>query len=281
MDATPGLLPPLPAGPAPDLHTVLPMAGVTGRVIVVTGAARGIGRAVAQACARAGAQVELVDRLGPELQATAQALRAEGGAVHASECDLAEGAAVQAFFDAVLARHGRVDGLVNNAGTTVYGRALDTTLDELRHVLDLHLAPTLHCAQAAARAMLAQGRGRIVNMASAAAQVAVTRFFGYAMAKAAVIALTQQMATELGGRGLTVNALAPGPVLTEALRRNQNASLQQALLQDIPMERFAEPDEVAGAALFLLSDHASYVNGHVLAVDGGLTSAGTRLDRVG
>lgn len=281
MDATPGLLPPLPAGPAPDLHTALPMAGVTGRVIVVTGAARGIGRAVAQACARAGGRVELVDRLGPELQATAQALRADGGDVHASECDLAEGAAVQAFFDAVLARHGRVDGLVNNAGTTVYGSALDTTLDELRRVLDLHLAPTLNCAQVAARAMLAQGRGRIVNMASAAAQVAVTRFFGYAMAKAAVIALTQQMATELGGRGLTVNALAPGPVLTEALRRNQNARLQQALLQDIPMERFAEPEEVAGAALFLLSDHASYVNGHVLTVDGGLTCAGTRLDRVG
>jgi gluconate 5-dehydrogenase len=128
--------------------------------------------------------------------------------------------------------------------------------------------------------MLPRGRGRIVNMASAAAQAAVTRLFGYSMAKAAIVAMTQHLAAELGGRGINVNALAPGPVLTEALRGNQNPAVQQALRDGIPLDRFAEPDEVAGAALFLLSAQAAYVNGHVLVVDGGLTSTRTRLDRL-
>jgi NAD(P)-dependent dehydrogenase (short-subunit alcohol dehydrogenase family) len=248
--------------------------------VVVTGAARGIGLAVATACARAGARVHLLDRLAEELSAARERLAGEGLEVESHVLDLADPAAVQSLFGQLLQRHGRIDGLVNNAGTTVYGGALDTSLEELRRVLDIHLAPTLLCAQAVAPSMLAAGRGRIVNMASAAAPVAVTRFFAYAMAKAAVIALTQQMATEFGSRGVTVNALAPGPVMTEALRGNQNLRVQQALRDDIPMDRFAEPDEVAGAAVFLLSGLASYVNGHVLAVDGGLLAAGTRLDRV-
>jgi NAD(P)-dependent dehydrogenase (short-subunit alcohol dehydrogenase family) len=128
--------------------------------------------------------------------------------------------------------------------------------------------------------MLAAGRGRIVNMASAAAQAAVTRLFGYSMAKAAVISMTQHMAAEFGGRGVAVNALAPGPVLTEALRGNQNAAVQRLLRDGIPMDRFATPEEVALCAVFLVSDHAAYVNGHVLTVDGGLMSTRTRLDRL-
>ena len=249
------------------------------RTIVVTGAARGIGRSIAEACVAAGARVELVDRLDQELRETEAALRSTGGDAHASVCELGDEAAVTAFFADVLARRGAIDGLVNNAGTTVYGGALDTSLGDLRRVLDIHLAPTLLCAQAAASAMLPRGRGRIVNMASAAAHAAIPRFFAYSMAKAAVIALTQHMATELGGRGLNVNAIAPGPVLTEALKRNQNSRVQETLRDRIPMERMAEPDEVAGAVVFLLSDLASYVNGHVLTVDGGLTIAGARLDR--
>lgn len=250
---------------------------LSGQVVLVTGAARGIGRAIATACVRAGATVELVDRLA--LDETASAL-ADLGPVHAHVCELADEAAVARLFDTIAQRCGRLDGLVNNAGTTVYGGALDTGLADLRAILDMHLAPTLLCAQAAARLMLAAGRGRIVNMASAAADVAVTRLFGYSMAKAAVVALTKHMATEFGGQGVTVNALAPGPVLTDALRNNQNVAMQRALRADIPLDRFAEPDEVAGAALFLLSDLGSYINGHVLAVDGGMLSAGTRLDRL-
>jgi len=250
------------------------------QVIVVTGAARGIGRSIADACARAGATVVLVDRLADELAEGARKLQTHGLRVDPRPCELTDEAAVRRLFAGIAADHGRIDGLVNNAGTSVYGGALDTSWADLAEVLRIHLAPTLLCAQQAAERMLAAGCGRIVNMASAAAQAAVTRLFGYSMAKAAVVSMTQHMAAEFGGRGISVNALAPGPVLTEALRQNQNAAVQQALREGIPLERFAEPEEVAAAAVFLLSPHAAYVNGHVLVVDGGLMSTRTRLDRL-
>lgn len=256
------------------------MATLHHKIIVVTGAARGIGQAVAAACAREGARVLMVDRLGPEVNAAAQALRGQCLQAEAHVADLSDRDAVQALFASVLQREGRVDGLVNNAGTTVYGGALDTSLDELMRVLHLHLAPTLLCTQALAPAMLAAGRGRIVHMASAAAEMAVTRLFAYSMAKAAIVSMTQHMAAEFGERGVTVNALAPGPVLTEALRGNQNAAVQKALRDGIPASRFAQPDEVAAAATFLLSDGAGYVNGHLLAVDGGLLALKAPLHRI-
>ena len=256
------------------------MDSLADQVIVVTGAARGIGLAIATACAEQGARVVLVDRLSDEVAAAAQGLQRRGLAAQVRVADLADREAVASLFDALLQREGRIDGLVNNAGTTVYGGALDTGLDDLMQVLRIHLAPTLLCTQAVVPAMLAAGRGRVVHMASAAAQAAVTRLFAYSMAKAAIVSMTQHMATEFAGRGVTVNALAPGPVLTEALRANQNPGVQRALRDGIPADRFAEPEEVAAAAVFLLGEQASYVNGHVLNVDGGLMAMKTPLHRV-
>lgn len=248
--------------------------------VVVTGAARGIGRAIAALCAREGARVTLVDRMAPELSAAVETMKSDGCDVEARVCELTDAGAVADLFDAVMKKHGRIDGLVNNAGTTIYGSALETSLDDLMHVLRVHLAPTLLCAQAAAKVMMPAGRGRIVNMSSAAAEAAVTRLFGYSMAKAAIVSMTQHLAAELGEKGIAVNALAPGPVLTEALRGNQNPAVQQMLRSGIPMDRFAEPEEVAAAAVFLLSDAAGYINGHVLTIDGGLMAMRTPLHRL-
>lgn len=256
------------------------MSMLADKVIVVTGAARGIGRAIATSCARMGARVTLVDRLGDEAAEVAERLRADGFDARAHSCDLLDEQAVSSLFGELMIRHSRIDGLVNNAGTTIYGGPLDTGVDEMLQAMRIHLVPALLCTRAVAPAMLAAGGGRIVHMASAAAEAAVTRLFAYSMAKAALLSMTRHMAAEFGERGVTVNALAPGPVLTEALRKNQNASVQQMLTDGIPMQRLAEPEEVASAAAFLLSDLAGYVNGHVLTVDGGLLALKTPLHRL-
>lgn len=253
---------------------------LTGKHIVVTGAARGIGAAIAKACVEEGAKVALVDRLADDLHAQVAQLKADGALVTAHICDLTSPSDVTTLFDSLIQQAGSIDGLVNNAGTTIYGNSQGTSLDELMAVMRVHLAPTLLSTQAVAPHMVAKGAGRIVHMSSAAAQAAVTRLFGYSMAKAAIVAMTQHMASEWGEYGVTVNALAPGPVLTDALRTNQDMNVQAMLKAGIPMSRFASPQEVAGAALFLLSDYASHVNGHVLNVDGGLMALRTPLHKI-
>lgn len=251
-----------------------------GKTIVVTGAARGIGAAIAKACAKHGSKVVLIDKLQDELTALAKSLMSQGLNVEYYACDLCDSHAVEQLFKRDLGQLDSIDGLVNNAGTTVYGTSSSTSLEDLMRIFNIHLAPTLLCTQAVLPMMTKAGKGSIVHMASAAAQAAVTRLFGYSMAKSAIVSMTQHMASEYATHGIRVNALAPGPVMTEALRSNQDAKVQQMLCSGIPMDRFAEPYEVAEVAAFLMSDMASYVNGHVLNVDGGLMALKTPLHQV-
>jgi len=249
-----------------------------GQVVVVTGAARGIGAAIARRLLDEGATVIALDRDA----AVAETARALGAGCRAAMLDLLDAAACEAFVRESLARDGRLDAVINNAGAARYGTVAATDAAAFRATVEMNLLPAYHLGRPAALAMAARGGGRIVNMASGAGERAITRFAAYGVAKAALIMLTRQMASEFGVAGVRVNALAPDPVETEALRRNQppGSPIRNALTAAIPAGRFATPEEVAAVAAFLCSADAGYVNGLVIAVDGGMLAAGVPLHRV-
>lgn len=250
-----------------------------GQVAVVTGAARGIGAAIARRFLAEGARVIALDRDAEGIGALAETL---GPACRPVTLDLLDAAATEAFVAEAWAIEGRIDALVNNAGVARYGGVAETGADAFRATVEANLLPAYHLGRPMALRMANAGDGRIVNMASAAALRGVTRFAAYAVAKAGLVALTQQMATEFGARGVRVNALAPGPVETETLAGNQpkGSPIRAALTDAIPAGRYATPEEVAAAALFLCSTDAAYVSGQVIGVDGGLSAAGVPLHRV-
>jgi NAD(P)-dependent dehydrogenase (short-subunit alcohol dehydrogenase family) len=247
-----------------------------GQVIIVTGAARGIGAAIARRLLGDGARVIGADRDGEAMAATARTLGCRAVAL-----DLLDADAAAALVAETAAREGRLDALVNNAGVSRYGTVADTAPEAFRAVVEANLLPAYHLGRPAALHMVARGGGRIVNMASAAAFDAMTRFAAYGVAKAALVMLTKQMASEFGAAGLRVNAVAPGPVENEALLRNQphGSPVRAALTEAIPAGRYATPEEVAAAVAFLCSADAAYVNGQVLGVDGGMAAAGVPLHR--
>jgi gluconate 5-dehydrogenase len=246
------------------------MAGsfsLEGRVALVTGASRGLGRAMAQALRDNGAHV-VVNARDPD--ALAEAAAAIGG--EAAPFDVTDAPAARAALEAIAARHGRLDILVNNAGIQHRRPLVDWEDDDFDRVVAVNLSACFRLARDAARLMLPRGHGRIINTGSVAAILGRPTIHAYVAAKAGLHGLTRSMAAELGRHGITVNALAPGYFATE---------LNTALLEDkaftawvearTPAGRWAKPEELGGAAVFLASDAASYVNGHVLAVDGGLS----------
>jgi NAD(P)-dependent dehydrogenase (short-subunit alcohol dehydrogenase family) len=242
-----------------------------GRVALVTGGGRGIGRATARALTQAGAQVAVCDIDEEAAQQVAQ----EIGRGTAHRLDVADEAEVRSVIEAVAARHCRIDILVNNAGLGARVPTVDLPTERWRHVLAVNLDGSFFCAREAGRHMLAARRGAVVNLASIMGLVGGGHYpnLAYHSAKGAIVNFTRALACEWGGSGVRVNAVAPTFArtrLTEPLLADQEMAAR--LLEETPMGRFAEAEEVAAAILFLASDAASMITGVTLPVDGGWTA---------
>lgn len=241
---------------------------LAGKAALVTGANTGIGRAIAVALAEAGADVALAGR--SRADETAAAVEALGRKAVLIEADLATTEPVARVVEEALAAFGRLDILVNNAGIIRRADAVDFSEADWDAVIDTNLKSLFFLCQAAGRQMLAQGSGKIVNIASLLSFQGGIRVPSYAAAKSGVAGLTKALANEWAGRGVNVNAIAPGYIATNntaALQADETRNRQ--ILERIPAGRWGDPKDIAGAAVFLASSAADYVNGHVLAVDGG------------
>ncbi|MBN2289725.1 MAG: SDR family oxidoreductase [Candidatus Glassbacteria bacterium] len=242
---------------------------LAGKKALVTGAGRGIGRALTLGLAEAGADLTLVSRSG-QVRETAGLIEKLGREALPLQQDLCLPQAAEKVVAACVERFGRLDILVNNAGTTHRAAAEEFGDQPWQEVLELNLSAVFRLCRAAGRVMLRQGYGKIVNVASLLSFQGGLKVAAYAASKHGVAGLTRALANEWAARGITVNALAPGYVrteITEPLQRDPVRGPQ--ILERIPQGRWAEPEDMVGAAVFLASDASSYVQGHLLVVDGG------------
>ena len=242
----------------------------SGRVIAVTGGSRGIGRGIAQRLAAEGAHVVLTYRTDAAAAArTLDAIKETGGSAEALPLDVSRFEDAQAFFKDLVARHGRIDGLVNNAGITADNLLLRMKEEEWDRVLDVNLKGVFHCTRAAARSMVKERRGRIVNITSVVAVTGNPGQSNYAASKAGILGFTRAVALELASRAITVNAVAPGFIDTD-MTRGLPEKVREELLARVPLGRLGQAEEVAALVSFLLSDESAYITGQVIHVNGGL-----------
>ena len=251
----------------PEISPAQKAFSLAGLTALVTGGASGIGLSIATAFAQSGARLALVDR-DPKVEAAARSL----GPDHiALVVDVAEDGAPRRTVDEVAKRFGRLDILVNNAGIARLAPCAEASRADWDLTLAVNLTAPFLFAQAAGAHMMARGSGRIINMASQAASVALQSHVAYCTSKAAIVGMTKVMALEWGPHGITVNTISPTVVETELGRQAWAGDVGEAMKKLIPSRRFAQPEEVASAALYLASPAAAMVNGADLAIDGGYT----------
>jgi len=249
---------------------------LTGKVALVTGAGGGLGTAIAKRFALEGASLMCADRDGARAEATASAIAQAGGAARAFLADVADPVQCEAQVAETIRQFGSIDILVNNAGIALHKLALDTSLEDWDRVLRINLTGSFLTAKAAARRMVGQGGGRIIQIGSISGQRGNMGGIAYGASKAAVMHICKVLAVELSGQGVMVNAIAPGPIETGISRHGPTR--RRGYLERIPMQCYGTVEAVANAALYLASEECSWVTGHILNVDGGYGAAGLAYD---
>lgn len=240
-----------------------------GKTAIVTGAARGIGREIARALAKEGAFV-IVNYNGSREKAeeTVEEIRKDGGKAEVYQCDVSDFQASEEMVKNILSTHARVDILVNNAGITRDGLIMKMSGGDFERVIDINLKGCFHMIRHLSRQFLKQRSGKIINISSISGILGNAGQANYAASKAGIIGLTKSVARELAGRGINVNAIAPGFIETEMTDVLSDA-VKEAAVKQIPMGHFGKPEDVAELAVFLASDRAKYITGQVISVDGG------------
>lgn len=243
---------------------------LTGKTAVVTGASRGIGRAIALRFAREGAHV-IVNYNGSKdcAESVKEEIEKAGGSAQISQCDVSDFAMCESWIQSIIAEHGKIDILVNNAGITKDGLLMKMSESDFDQVIATNLKGTFHTIRFVSRQMLKQRSGRIINLSSVAGVAGNAGQANYAASKAGVIGLTKSAAKELAPRGITVNAIAPGFIDTE-MTQVLSDKVKESTRNQIPMGQYGTPEQIASAALFLASEEAGYITGQVLHVDGGM-----------
>jgi len=248
------------------------MFDLTGRVALITGASRGFGLEFGKLFAEAGALVILNGRHAETLQTAADVVRCHG-LVDIAAFDVADIPAGIAAIEAIEKTHGKLDILINNAGMNIRKPLADYALDDWRQVLEVDLTAPFALARAASLGMAKRGHGRIINIGSVMSVWGRANIPAYAAAKHGILGMTKAFAAELGAKGVTSNAIAPGYFETELnAELMKNAEFVKYVTDRTPLRRWGKPEELAGAALFLASPAGAYVNGHLLTVDGGMTT---------